>query len=113
MDSYGLQRLWGWILDLVPKRGLETFKLYAFTINSWHMSVPRMFILDLARIHGNTLKDFLVGETPLTLTDIECLCSMFPNLETLVCAVASPDVVSFQLMIFLTEKKIDICFRHQ
>ncbi|RDB25218.1 hypothetical protein Hypma_007471 [Hypsizygus marmoreus] len=94
IDSFGPQKLWSWIRELVPMPGLETLKLHAFTINAGHMSVPRMFILDLARIHGNTLKHFMVGEAQLTLKDVECLCSKFPNLETLVCSVASPDVES-------------------
>lgn len=95
MDSLGPQKLWGWILDLVPKKGLETFKLYAFIINGAHTAVPRMFIIDLARVHGGTLKCFMVGEALFTLNDIECLCSMFPNLETLVCSVVRHDIVSF------------------
>lgn len=93
MDTLGPQKLWGWIRGLVPKPGLETFKLHAFTINMGHTSIPRMFILDLAVVHSDTLKHFMVGEAQLTLKDVECLCSKFTKLETLVCSVASPDVV--------------------
>ena len=94
MDNLGPQKLWAWIRDLVPLPGLETFRLNAFTING-HTGIPRMFILDLAAVHGATLKHFLVGEAQLTLQDIECLCSKFPKLETLICSTSSPDVVSF------------------
>ncbi|KAG5646222.1 hypothetical protein DXG03_004048 [Asterophora parasitica] len=94
IDSFGPLKLWGWIRALVPKPGLETLKLHAFTINSGHTSIPRMFILDLAVVHGETLKHFMVGETQLTLRDIECLCTKFPKLETLVCSTASPDIQS-------------------
>ncbi|TFK74640.1 hypothetical protein BDN72DRAFT_812540 [Pluteus cervinus] len=94
IDTMGPQKLWQFILELVPNKGLETLKLHAFTINMGHTSVPRMFILDLARIHEDTLKHFIVGEAQLTLKDIECLCSKFPKLETLNCSVASPDVAS-------------------
>ncbi|KAF5380489.1 hypothetical protein D9615_004761 [Tricholomella constricta] len=93
IDSFGPQKLWGWIRELIPKPSLETLTLHAFTINSGHTSIPRMFILDLAFIHGETLKHFIVGEAQLTMGDIECLCTKFPNLETLVCSTASPDIV--------------------
>jgi len=93
MDSFGPQKLWTWIRDLVPQAGLETFRLRAFTING-NTGIPRMFILDLAAVHGTTLKHFLVGEAQLTLQDIECLCSKFPKLETLICSTSSPDVAS-------------------
>ena len=94
MDNLGPQNLWSWIRDLVPITGLETFRLHAFAING-HTGIPRMFVLDLAAVHGNTLKHFLVGEAQLTLQDIECLSVKFPKLETLVCSISSPDVVSF------------------
>lgn len=94
MDSLGPNNFFQWVQELVPNPGLETFKLHAFTFRLGHTNIPRMFIINLGRVHGNTLKHFIVGEAQLTLRDIECLCSMFPNLETLVCAVASPDIVS-------------------
>ncbi|KAF8875032.1 hypothetical protein BD779DRAFT_1613471 [Infundibulicybe gibba] len=94
MDTLGPQKLWGWIQDLTPKPGLEEFKLHAFTINMGHTSVPRMFILDMAMVHGATLKHFMVGEAQLTLGDVECLCIKFRKLETIVCSIASPDVGS-------------------
>ena len=93
-DSLGLQNLWAWIRDIVPLTGLETFRLHAFSING-RTGIPRMFVLDLAALHGNTLKHFLVGEAQLTLQDIECLCVKFPKLETIICSTLSPDVVSF------------------
>ena len=94
MDNLGPHNLWAWIRDIVPLAGLETFRLHAFSING-RTGIPRMFVLDLAAVHGNTLKQFLVGEAQLTLQDIECLCVKFPKLETLLCSTSSPDVVSF------------------
>ena len=99
MDNLGPQNLWAWIRDIVPLTGLETFRLHAFSING-RTGIPRMFVLDLAAVHGNTLKHFLVGEAQLTLQDIECLCVKFPKLETLVCSTSSPDVVSFFFFFF-------------
>ena len=99
MDNLGPQNLWAWIRDIVPLTGLETFRLHAFSING-RTGIPRMFVLDLAAVHGNTLKHFLVGEAQLTLQDIECLCVKFPKLETLVCSTSSPDVVSFFFLYF-------------
>lgn len=94
IDSMGPQQLWGWIRDLLPNPGLETFKLHAFILNIGSTNIPRMFILDLATVHRESLKHFVVGEIQLTLMDIECLCSKFPNLETIGCSVASPDAAS-------------------
>lgn len=85
-----------WVRELVPNPGLETFKLHAFTVGLGLTNIPRMFIINLARVHENTLKHFIVGEAQLTLKDIECLCSMFPKLESLVCAVDSPDIGSIK-----------------
>ena len=93
MDNFGPHKLWRWIRELVPRPGLETFRLHAFTFNMGYTGIPRMFVLDLAVAHGDTLKQFIVGEASLTLKDIECLCSKFPKLETIVCSVASADVV--------------------
>ncbi|KAF8957315.1 hypothetical protein BDZ97DRAFT_1846863 [Flammula alnicola] len=94
MDNLGPQKLWRWIRELVPRAGLEMFRLHAFTFNMGYTGIPRMFILDLAAVHGDSLKEFIVGEAHLTLKDIECLCSKFPRLETLNCSLASPDVAS-------------------
>ncbi|KAG5351718.1 hypothetical protein C0989_005161 [Termitomyces sp. Mn162] len=93
MDRFGPQALWGWIRSIIPKPGLESLDLRAFTIDSDHTKVPRIFILELARIHGPTLKHFSIGEAQLMLGDIACLCTKFPNLETLACATASLDIV--------------------
>jgi hypothetical protein len=98
-DNLGPQYLWAWIRDIVPLTGLETFRLHAFSING-RTDIPRMFVLDLAAVHGNTLKHFFVGEAQLTLQDIECLCVKFPKLETLLCSTSSPDVVSFFVCLF-------------
>jgi len=75
--------------------GLETFRLHAFTINGSETSIPRMFLLDLAKVHGGTLTAFVVPNVMLTLKDMECLGSLFGLLGELVCMVASVDVVSF------------------
>ncbi|KAG6880015.1 hypothetical protein C0992_007812 [Termitomyces sp. T32_za158] len=94
MNRFGPQALWRWILGIIPKPGLETLDLLAFTIDSGFSEVPRIFILDLARIHGSTLKHFSIGEAQLTLGDIACVCAKFSQLETLVCATASLDIES-------------------
>jgi len=96
-DSGGPINLWDWICELVPNPGLETFKLHAFTTNrdmGYHTDIPRIFLLDLARVHGATLKHFMVGDAQLTLNDIAYLCTTFPHLGTLVCSTASPNIKS-------------------
>ncbi|KAG6866423.1 hypothetical protein C0991_004708 [Blastosporella zonata] len=92
MDRSGPQALWGWIRGIVPKPGLTTLDLHVFTIDFEHTGVPLAFILNLARIHGPTLRHFIIGEAQLMLGDIACLCTKFPNLETLVCSTPSLDI---------------------
>ncbi|KAJ7593836.1 hypothetical protein C8J56DRAFT_1160593 [Mycena floridula] len=95
IDMTRPQRLWSWIHDIARNGpSLETFKLYAFTLNMASTNIPRMFILDLAMVHKDSLRRFLVGEVNLTLMDLECLCAKFPNLESIGCSVASPDTDS-------------------
>ena len=109
MDAFGPQKLWPWIRELVGTiPGLETFCLHAFTINGSETSIPRIFLLDLAKVHGGSLKAFIVPNVMLTLKDVECLGSLFGSLGELVCIVATVDVVSFFLA--LTEFSENIFF---
>ncbi|TFK45070.1 hypothetical protein BDQ12DRAFT_621679 [Crucibulum laeve] len=96
IDVMGPQKLWSWILSLVPLPGLCSFRLHCFTINEGHTIIPRMFILDLARIHSNTLRSFDVGEAQMTLNDVECLCSKFKEIEEIGCSVSTSDVASIK-----------------
>lgn len=57
------------------------------------MSIPRGFLLSLARRHADTLRRILFNMTQLTLEDVQCVCELFPRLEELSCAVASRDAV--------------------
>ncbi|KAF9047720.1 hypothetical protein BJ165DRAFT_1323347, partial [Panaeolus papilionaceus] len=83
------QKLWSWIGDLVPGEGLETFRLHALRFTGTtpgtvsDSDVPRHFIVDLARLHGSTLREFNVGEATLSLEDIYRLSTFFPLLEVL------------------------------
>ena len=65
------------------------------------MSIPRGFLLSLARRHANTLRRILFNMTQLTLEDIQCVCELFPQLEELSCAVASRDAVRSSSYLFL------------
>ncbi|ETW74810.1 hypothetical protein HETIRDRAFT_482604 [Heterobasidion irregulare TC 32-1] len=93
VDLQGPQRLWVWLHQLIPRPSLEAFVLNAFSTQG-QTTIPRHFLLALAHTHGGTLKSFLVNMTQLTLEDIECLCTLFPRLEALSCAVASPDPIA-------------------
>lgn len=93
IDIMGPVKLWAWIQTILPRPGLETFKLHAFTLHMGHTQIPRAFILELAAMQSGTLKHFIAGDAELTLSDVECLCHKFPKLETLVCLVVAPDVV--------------------
>ncbi|KAJ7772009.1 hypothetical protein DFH07DRAFT_997798 [Mycena maculata] len=99
IDINGPLKLWAWIKTILPRSGLETLKLHAFTLHMRHTSIPRDFILDLASLQGATLKHFIAGDAELTLADIECLCHKFPALETLVCLVVAPDVVTIAAVV--------------
>ncbi|KAJ6589986.1 hypothetical protein DFH09DRAFT_1140592 [Mycena vulgaris] len=92
IDIMGPLKLWAWITTILPRAGLETFKLHAFTLHMGHTRIPRAFLLDLATMQADTLRHFIAGDAELTLPDIECLCHKFPHLETLVCLVVAPDV---------------------
>lgn len=86
VDVQGPKQLWPWIGTLVPRPSLESFTLYAFSTQG-EAVVPRRFILDLAQTHGETLRHLTVNSAQLTLEDIECVCTLFPNLEVLACSV--------------------------
>lgn len=92
IDTTGPQKLWTWILQLLPYQSLESFTLNAFAVQG-HTVVPRGFIMDLASLQKTTLREFVVNMTQLTLEDIKYLCLMSPVLEYLTCSVASPNVV--------------------
>ncbi|KAF7362351.1 hypothetical protein MVEN_00581800 [Mycena venus] len=91
IDAMGPLKLWAWITTILPRPGLETLKLHAFTLHMGHTRIPRAFILDLATMQANSLKHFIAGDAEFTLPDIECLCYKFPKLETLECLVVAPD----------------------
>ncbi|KAH9975540.1 hypothetical protein BGW80DRAFT_1297730 [Lactifluus volemus] len=93
VDLQGPLQLWGWLYALAPRPSLESFTLYAFS-TAGHTNIPRYFLLSLARRHGETLRQFLVNMTQLTLEDVQCVCELFPRLEELSCAVASRDAES-------------------
>ncbi|KAI0067612.1 hypothetical protein BV25DRAFT_1846723 [Artomyces pyxidatus] len=95
VDLQGPVQLWSWLRQLIPRPSLEGFVLNAFSTQG-QTTIPRHFLLSLARTHGETLKQFLVNMTQLTLEDIHCICTLFPNLEELSCAVASPDAESIE-----------------
>ncbi|KAK7691974.1 hypothetical protein QCA50_005379 [Cerrena zonata] len=87
VDVQGPPNLWPWISSLVPRESLETLTLHTFSTQG-DMSMPRMFLLDLAKTHKQTLKHFNVDTVQLTLQDVECLCTMYPNLESISCSLA-------------------------
>ncbi|KIY53052.1 hypothetical protein FISHEDRAFT_63477 [Fistulina hepatica ATCC 64428] len=82
------QTLWRWILEIVPHPGLDSLTLNTESI------IPRMFILDLAAVHRKSLKYFSVTGPHMSLMDLECVCYKFPELESVMCPVASPDIDS-------------------
>ncbi|KAK7057668.1 hypothetical protein R3P38DRAFT_1182987 [Favolaschia claudopus] len=105
IDIMGPLKLWGWITMILPRPGLETLKLHAFTLHMGHTQIPRAFILDLATTQADTLKHFIAGDAELTLADIDCLCYKFPKLETLQCLVVAADVESITTAV---EKAINL-----
>ena len=93
----GFPQLWTWIRRLTPRPSLESFTLNAFSMQGEAL-IPRGFILDMAATHRDTLKHFTADSTQMTLKDIECLCMVFPALETLSCStIWTPVGVSLAL----------------
>lgn len=94
LDVLGPQQLWTWMRALVPhQQTLKSFTLYAFAVQG-QTSIPRPFIVSLTRGHGKSLQEFAVGMAQVTLESVSYICSTCPQLESLQCSVASPDVVS-------------------
>ncbi|KAJ8490148.1 hypothetical protein ONZ51_g2474 [Trametes cubensis] len=92
----GFQQLWPWIRRLTPRPSLESFTLNAFSTQGEAL-VPRSFILDMAATHKDTLKRFKADSTQMTLKDIECMCTVFPNLESLSCTTMwSPESAPYE-----------------
>ncbi|EPT02466.1 hypothetical protein FOMPIDRAFT_1090242, partial [Fomitopsis schrenkii] len=82
VDVQGPRQLWAWIRGLLPFPSLESFTLHAFSYQG-EASLPRAFMLEMARTHRATLKHLNVSSALLTPEDVECLCTIFPGLETL------------------------------
>lgn len=94
LDVLGPQQLWTWTRALVPhKQTLKSFTLNAFAVQG-QTAIPRPFIASLTSGHGESLQKFAVGVTQMTLEAVSYICSLCPQLESLQCSVASPDVVS-------------------
>ena len=87
VDVQGPPNLWPWIMSLVPRESLETLTLHTFSTQG-DMAISRIFVLDLAKTHKQTLKHFNMDTVQLTLQDLECLCTMYPNLESVSCSLA-------------------------
>ncbi|KAH7921451.1 hypothetical protein BV22DRAFT_1072325 [Leucogyrophana mollusca] len=92
VDVQGPQRLWSWTRALVPHQAtLRSFCLNAFSVQG-QTAISRPFLVDIVRAHGETMREWAVGTTQMTLESIAYLCKECPELETLVCSVASPSV---------------------
>ncbi|KAG1836091.1 hypothetical protein DFJ58DRAFT_819685 [Suillus subalutaceus] len=79
---------------LLPhQQTLKSFTLNAFAVHG-QITIPRPFIVNLTDRHGKSLQDFAVGLAQLTLETVSYMCSTCPQLSTLECSVASPDVDS-------------------
>jgi len=98
LDVLGPLELWTWMRALVPhQQTLKSFTLNAFAVNG-QMSIVRPFIVSLTTGHGRSLQEFAVGVAHVALETVSYICSACPQLETLECSVASPDVVSRPLV---------------
>ncbi|KAG2104066.1 uncharacterized protein F5147DRAFT_704904 [Suillus discolor] len=94
VDIDGPQKLWTWMRILLPhQQTLKSFTLNAFAVHG-QITIPRPFIVNLTGRHGKSLQDFAVGVAQLTLETVSYMCLTCPQLVTLECSVASPDVDS-------------------
>ncbi|KAI0800281.1 hypothetical protein C8Q74DRAFT_1191039 [Fomes fomentarius] len=90
----GFPQLWTWIRRLTPRPSLESFTLNAFSTQG-EADIPRGFLLDMAATHKDTLKHFTADSTQMSLKDIECLCTVFPALETLSCSTVETAIGAY------------------
>ncbi|KAG1746389.1 hypothetical protein EDB19DRAFT_355896 [Suillus lakei] len=94
VDIDGPQKLWTWMRILLPhQQTLKSFTLNAFAVHG-QITIPRPFIVNLTGRHGKSLQYFAVGVAQLTLETVSYMCSTCPQLASLECSVASPDVDS-------------------
>lgn len=87
--------LWTWILQLTPRRSLETLQIQTVSM----IDVPKEFIQRLAYIHGPILEKFSVGYLAMSASDIADLCTSCPCLEFITCTTNSPAVRSFNCLV--------------
>lgn len=80
------------------RASLRIFRLHSFSTLG-DTSVPRPFLLFLARTHGLTLALFGCGTALLSMSDVEFMCATFPRLEELSCLIANAEPVR-QLSLF-------------
>jgi hypothetical protein len=83
----------GWVKNLVPYPSLESFKLLGFSAHD-DRDLPRRFILDMAQIHGQLMKQLHVTGASLSWPDVQCVCAMFPMIEDLSVLIFTNDIVS-------------------
>jgi hypothetical protein len=94
MQIDGPQQLWSWICGLVAHpQAVDSFNLSTFSVQG-RISIPGRFILNIAQLHGRTLRVWRAETAQMTLEDVRYICTMFSALEELVCCVASTDSVS-------------------
>ena len=87
VDILGPHQLWQWIQRLIPRPSLESFTLDTFS-TSGEMSMPRRFLLDLAKTHRLTMKHFHIDSVQITMEELELVCTAFELLESLECSIA-------------------------
>jgi len=81
----------GWIKTLVPYPSLQSLKLLGFSVHGDNY-LQRRFILDMARLHGQLLKQFHVTGASLSWPDVQCVCAMFPMVEDLSVLIFTNDI---------------------
>ncbi|PCH35694.1 hypothetical protein WOLCODRAFT_140028 [Wolfiporia cocos MD-104 SS10] len=87
VDLQGPQQLWAWIRRLLPRPSLESLTFNAFSTQG-ETTIPRTFFLELAQTQRETFKHLHADSALLTLEDVECICTVFPALESLSCSIA-------------------------
>ncbi|KAF7289350.1 hypothetical protein MIND_01397100 [Mycena indigotica] len=101
-----LTPFYSWLRQLAGRGPDESFILHAFAVRAKHV-VPSEFVKGLPL----TLREFVVGEAELALSDVSFLCKSMCNLIRLECSVQTQDILAVEQAIGMGQRLRRVKFR--